>query len=80
MRLIDEIWAIVGENPDDDPPTEGVVAFQTRDGWLPLIAADPARLKHIREMGKVLSAAQGKAFKVIKFSTREVVETLDGRQ
>lgn len=77
MRLIDEVWAVVADDPNDN--TEGVVAFQTFDGWLPLIAADPKRLDQIKKLGRQMSAAKGEPFKLIKLSVREVVEVIDGR-
>lgn len=77
MRLIDEVWAVVAEDPNDN--TEGVVAMQTDIGWLPLIAADKDRLENIKEWGRQMSAVRGQPFKLIKLSTREVVEDIDGR-
>lgn len=68
---IDQIWAAVSVDPDDN--TEGVCAVQMNDHWMPLIAADEERLPFIREQAARL-ASLGRKIKIIRLTTREVVE------
>lgn len=62
------IHAIVGIGDDDE---EGVPAFFTEMGPLPLIAADEQRINQIREMGQRIADDTGQTFKIVRFSIRE---------
>lgn len=76
---IGAVYAVVAVHADGD---EGVAAMLQGSTWVPLLAADPARLASIVEAARVLARRHGQKLRVVKFSTRELVETIhpDGRR
>lgn len=69
------MYAIVGEDEDGE---EGLYAYPMGHTILPLVASDETQLNQILEMGKAVSTARGKPFRVLKFDqpidiTSEVV-------
>lgn len=74
---IEALWAYVAVADDDD---EGVIAFLARDGsWMPMVAADPARLESLRPIAEEMARAPGAGtIKLVKFTTREEIRTLEG--
>lgn len=67
---IKEVHAIVGVGDDDE---EGIPAFQTPEGPIPLISSDRVRLDHITAMAQLLADHTGQKYKIVKFSVREEV-------
>lgn len=65
---IDEMYAFVSQ--DDDG--EGIVGFKTPDGWMPMVAADMARVESLKPMAEKL--AVGMRIALVRFSTREVIQ------
>lgn len=74
MPRIDTIWAFVSVDPDDG--NEGVCAFHTGEGWMPMIAADIARLDQIRPIAQKIARDRQQAVKLVRFSQRTEEETL----
>lgn len=75
LPRIDSVWAAVSV----DEHGEGLCAVMTPGGWVPLIAADEARLKDIREWAKQLArtrAYTGKTIRLIRLTTREELEVI----
>lgn len=73
---VDCIYAFLST---DEQGNEGVCAVQTSQGMMPLIAADPERVKSLMKWARYLAAEQGqtgKAIKLVKFSQREELETI----
>lgn len=54
-----------------DAEGEGIMGMNTRDGWVPFIGADEARIKSLYPMAQKISEMSGKSFKVIRFSSQE---------
>jgi hypothetical protein len=75
MPRIDQIWAVLSV----DETGEGVVAAPIQQGMLtvPLIAADEARLEDIKKLARQLVKLTGKKMRLVKFSTRTVVEEIE---
>jgi hypothetical protein len=72
---IDSIYAFISS----DETGEGVVAMWTQDmGWLPMIAADEARLENLKPVARVIADTQKRKVKLIKLTTRVEVEEYDG--
>jgi hypothetical protein len=73
--VIEKIWAWVSV---DDDGNEGICAFSSDNGMMmPMIAADEERLESLRGIAEDLSKmAPDRKFRLLKFSTREEVETL----
>lgn len=74
QRRIESVWAAIAHDETDD--TEGLCAVKLGDQWMPLIAADPARLDFIREQARLLVPLVGKPIKIVHFTTREELEVL----
>jgi hypothetical protein len=74
MPRIDQIWAVLSV----DEGGEGVVAAPIQQGMLtvPLIAADEARLEDIKKLAVQLAKLTGRKMRLVKFSTRTVVEEI----
>lgn len=75
LAQIDEIWAILST----DLNGEGVVAAPIVPGQLsvPLIAADSARLTNILPLARMIATASGQSMRLVKFSTRTVIEEIE---
>ena len=73
-RLIDEVYCWVGIDPADD--SEGVCAVLLGDTWMPLIAADKARLADLRPLAVTIRRQENKALRLIRLTTREIVEEM----
>lgn len=57
---------------------EGVLAMQKKDGeWMPLIAADHARVESFRPYAESIAKRLNKPVKLIRFSVREEIETIN---
>lgn len=76
---IDHVWMAVGVDPDG---TEGICAVHSAqmDSWLPLLAADEARLPWIIEMARQIARERQQLIRIIRLHGREEVERIDGRQ
>jgi hypothetical protein len=75
MPRITEFWAALSVDSIDN--NEGICAVQLSDGvWVPLLAADPARLPWIKEQAKLVKKKSGARIKIVKFSVREDIEEL----
>jgi hypothetical protein len=73
---IDEMWVYVSIDSDGN---EGVVgSYVPGSGWVPLMATDPQRLELIRPMALAVARQSGMRIRLVKFSSREVLETIDG--
>lgn len=73
-RRIDEMFAFIQLDPADN--TEGVIAFLTESGWMPMVGADMNRVAHLRPMAQEVADATGRPVQLVKFSTREELEML----
>jgi hypothetical protein len=71
---IDAIWAFVSVDPEDN--TEGVIAgpLMGPGSIVPFIAADEKRLASLRPLAQKLAKQIGRPVRLLKFSTREVIE------
>jgi hypothetical protein len=64
---ITSIHAYIAEDKDG----EGLCAFMVNGQWIPMVAADEARLESLHKIAKQIKEATGKKIKLIKFSWRE---------
>lgn len=62
------IHAIVAVGSDNQ---EGIPAFITPEGAIPMIASDKVRLDVISKMAQAVADATGRTFKIVRFSVRE---------
>jgi hypothetical protein len=74
---IDQVWMAVGVDADG---TEGICAAYMNGQWLPLLAADEARLPWITEMARQIARDRQQLVRIIKLHGREECERIDGRQ
>ena len=68
---ITKVTAFVAIDPKDGD--EGVMAFLSDGGWMPLICADEARIESMVPIAEDISARTGKQYQIIQFSVREDV-------
>lgn len=74
---ITSITAYTQIGPDDE---EGIIAFLNDDGaWMPMIAADPARLDQLRMFAQVTADISGRPVTVRQFGIGEVLDTIEPR-
>ena len=77
LLSIDSVWMAVSV---DDDGTEGVCATLGPNGmWMPLLAADEKRLPFIIEQASKIAATQQRLIRIVKLTTREEVQVIDGR-
>jgi hypothetical protein len=76
---IDQVWMAVGVDADG---TEGICAVHSdvMDSWLPLLAADEARLPWIIEMARKIARDRQQLVRIIRLHGREEFDRIDGRQ
>jgi hypothetical protein len=76
---IDQVWMAVAVDADG---TEGICAVhsQATDSWLPLLAADEARLPWVMEMARQIARERQQLVRIIRLHGREELERIDGRQ
>jgi hypothetical protein len=72
---IDEIFAFIVTDTDG---TEGVAAFLApkSGGWMPMVAADRARVDSLMPMARDLARHGGVTIRLTRFSTREILEEI----
>lgn len=70
---IDTITAFIAV--DDDG--EGIMAFMGPQGWMPMVAADQARVDILRPMAHEAATAAGKRCVVAQFSARKDIEVIE---
>lgn len=71
---IKELWAYVATESDG---TEGVCGWRTSSGMVPLIGADKERVVSMRPRAADVARQSGVPIKLVKFSTREDIETIE---
>lgn len=74
MPKIAELWAWV--STDNDENDEGVIGWNSKMGWLPLVGADKARVESLRQLAQQTATITGKPVKLVKFTTRVEVEVV----
>lgn len=76
MKLIEEMYAFVAVDEDDQ--IEGITAFRNTDGgWMPMVGADQERMDSFRPMAQMLANQSGQTIKLIHFSNRAEVTTIE---
>lgn len=70
---IDEVYCFIAEDNGD----EGIAGLHTRNGLMPMIGADKARVDALRPMAEELSRATGVRIVLTRFTTRTEVEVID---
>jgi hypothetical protein len=70
---IDEMYAFIAS----DETGEGIIGFRGPEGWVPLVGADMARVDSLRHMAQRIATSQKIAIKLVKFTTRTEIETIN---
>lgn len=71
---IDSIYAYLAIDPEDGD--EGICAFRSAMGWMPMVAADQRRLDSLRPIAEQTAAATGQQIKLVRFMRLSDVETI----
>lgn len=69
---IENVWLFISS----DETGEGIIGMTMGNTFMPLIAADAARLESLRPHARGIAQHTGKTVKLIKFTTREEIETI----
>ena len=77
LRRIDEMYAFTQVDPTDN--TEGVIAFHTGQGWMPMVGADMERVEYLRPMAQSVADETQTPVKVLRFSEREEIGVVNPR-
>lgn len=75
MPRIEGLYAFVSVDAADG--NEGVMAVQIGDSWMPLIAADPERLKALRPLAEDVVKITRKAARLVRFTGRVDMEEIN---
>lgn len=67
------MWAFIATDEDG----EGLSAFMHDQVWMPMIAADEARVESLRVMAQQLADRTGQPITLAKFSAREDLEVFE---
>jgi hypothetical protein len=74
---ITEVHAITGIDGDDE---EGIPAFMSPAGPIPMIASDRVRLEQLITMAQRIADETSRNFKVVRFSVREDIGEIKSRK
>jgi hypothetical protein len=75
MFRIQHVHAWVSVDADDE---EGIIGFMGPDRqWMPMIAADEARLRQLRPFAERTAKATGRPVRLLRFTVREELETIE---
>jgi hypothetical protein len=70
---IDKMHAILSVDHDG----EGIVGFNTPDGWIPMVAADRRVIDKMKDLAQQMSNVTRRKMVVVEFSTRTVIDTIE---
>jgi hypothetical protein len=74
---IGEMYAFIAK---DETGNEGLAAFKSVDGWMPMVAADPARAESLKSVAQKMAETQGIEIQLCRFGSRAEIETFKGRK
>jgi hypothetical protein len=69
---IDEMFAFIAS----DETGEGVCACYSAEGWMPMVGADWARFESYKEIAQRIATEGKKEIHLVKFSKRELLQTI----
>lgn len=76
LQRIEELYAFIAS----DAEGEGLCGFQTPDGqWMPMVAADKARVDSLRRIASMIASKTGQRIKLCRFKIREELEVIEDR-
>jgi hypothetical protein len=61
-----------------DAGSEGICAFHSPNGWMPMVGPDMKRIKSLRPMAEKIAKATGQTIKLVRFHLREELEVITG--
>ena len=72
---ITKVWVFVAIDGDDE---EGVCAFMMPNGmWMPMVAADEARLEDLMAEAQHIANHSGKTIRLVRLDTRSEVKVIE---
>jgi hypothetical protein len=71
---IDEMFAFIQLDPKDN--TEGVIAYLSDVGWMPMVGADMDRVEYLRPLAQNVADDTGRPVQLVRFTNREEMELL----
>jgi hypothetical protein len=82
MKTIDEVWIVIGENPDGEPREEGIICAK----GFPLMMVEPAepfdpdddpgRGQALRRLAQIAAGKSQKELRIVRFRKVDVIATI----
>lgn len=72
---IDELYAYLAIDSDDG--TEGIISFDVGMGPMPMISSDMENVEGLRPIAKKVVKKTGAVVRLVRFTKRDLVETLE---
>jgi hypothetical protein len=74
--FVESLWAFLSV---DEQGNEGLCGHRVEGlGWVALVGADEARVVLLRPIAKQIARESGSKIKLVRFTTREELEMIDG--
>lgn len=73
--VIEHMYAYVSIDAMDG--SEGIIGFRTREGWMPMVGADLARMESLRDRAELAAQETNQTVRLVRFSVREVLEVFE---
>lgn len=77
MLFIDEMWAWVSSDAEGEGILGASMVLAGQPVMMPLVGADRARMESFRGLAREIASREHKRVRLIRFSSREVVETIN---
>lgn len=71
---IESIYAYLSIDPEDGD--EGICAFKSGMGWMPMVAADMKRLESLRPIAEKTAKASGQQIRLVQFIRVREIEVI----
>lgn len=74
---IDEVYVFIAENPGGEGVVGGTMDIPgIGPSFIPFIASDRSRVDQLMPIAKMLAGAQRRPIRLVRFTTREEMETI----
>jgi hypothetical protein len=70
---IDQVYAFVAIDSDGE---EGITAYRSAEGWMPLVCGDWDRVQSLMLIAQKIANQTGKTISLVKFERRSQIEEI----
>lgn len=79
MKGVPEVTSLYAFVARDEDGTEGLAAFHTGQGWMPMVFADAARAERMLPKARDIANDSGRDVELVKFATRSHLRTIKAK-